>query len=196
MDTSVYTATLDMPGHALPCACSSCAWTGATNALVEIVDCALTPGDASPAGRCPECGSLAYLDRTEDRARDVAPYLLRVLRQIQEGSAENGRWLAVLEGRTAIDPPEGEVASPDAAPAGYYDEDEPDEGDEQEAPWPDDLAHVPEEDRAQYLCVQGRWLAPARWEAYSGEEQDQWLLEVADLAARAIRAAQLGHVPA
>jgi len=33
--------------------------------LVEIRDCVLTPGDPSPAGRCPDCEALAYLDDSE-----------------------------------------------------------------------------------------------------------------------------------
>lgn len=45
-----------------PCHCSDCEWAGAADLTVEIGTCALTPGDPSPVGRCPQCDSLAYLD--------------------------------------------------------------------------------------------------------------------------------------
>lgn len=45
------------------CTCSDCGWTGTADATTDVQDCALTPGDPSPVGRCPECDSLAYLDR-------------------------------------------------------------------------------------------------------------------------------------
>lgn len=43
------------------CACENCQWTGMASDLKPIDDCILTPGDASPAGRCPECETLAYV---------------------------------------------------------------------------------------------------------------------------------------
>lgn len=43
------------------CSCDSCAWQGAASDTTDVEDCCLTPGDASPVGRCPDCGSLAYL---------------------------------------------------------------------------------------------------------------------------------------
>jgi len=46
-----------------PCTCEACGWTGTADAVDEIEDCALTPGDPSPVGRCPECDWLAYVDR-------------------------------------------------------------------------------------------------------------------------------------
>lgn len=61
-----------------------CDWRG-TLADVEDVNetgATLEAGDASPAGRCPECGGLVYLDRPEDRARDNAPAMLAALRRI------------------------------------------------------------------------------------------------------------------
>lgn len=45
------------------CSCSNCDWKGAASETQDIGDCALTPGDASPVGRCPECDCLAYLDQ-------------------------------------------------------------------------------------------------------------------------------------
>ena len=41
--------------------CSDCGWEGRAGALQEVEDCSLTPGDPSPAGRCPKCGCIAYL---------------------------------------------------------------------------------------------------------------------------------------
>src|SRR5471030_1193685 len=45
----------------ISCACESCDWRGVATVLHAIGDCSLTPGDASPAGRCPECDTLAYV---------------------------------------------------------------------------------------------------------------------------------------
>ena len=65
-----YTATVDAPSGATPCACGDCGWSGPFSALAaganasrfaDIGDCTLTPGDPSPAGRCPACGTLAYV---------------------------------------------------------------------------------------------------------------------------------------
>ena len=39
---------------------SGCGWTGHQGQGAPIESCALTPGDASPACRCPDCDSLAY----------------------------------------------------------------------------------------------------------------------------------------
>ncbi len=57
-----------------PCACDACDWTGDAAELADIEDCALDPGDASPAGRCPECDSLAYPVKPEP----VAPVRAQV----------------------------------------------------------------------------------------------------------------------
>ena len=45
-------------------ACGACDWTGPIVALAEIkdIDQRLTAGDSVPAGECPNCGALAYLD--------------------------------------------------------------------------------------------------------------------------------------
>ena len=44
-----------------PCACEGCDWTGPAGSTTDIESCALTPGDSSPVGRCPECDTLCYL---------------------------------------------------------------------------------------------------------------------------------------
>jgi len=59
-----YTAEIDLEEGAA-CVCGSCDWVGVMEDLVEIRDCVLTPGDPSPAGRCPDCEALAYLDDSE-----------------------------------------------------------------------------------------------------------------------------------
>lgn len=67
LDQSTYVATLDYGRHprTIQCSCSSCSWTGAASRLKPIEDCSLTPGDASPAGRCPKYASLVYADPSD-----------------------------------------------------------------------------------------------------------------------------------
>lgn len=45
--------------------CSACEWTGDDSQTAEIEGCALSAGDPSPAGRCPECDSLVYVREEE-----------------------------------------------------------------------------------------------------------------------------------
>lgn len=76
--TERYTAEID--GYEVndePCRCGDCGWKGLGQALKPIGDCGLSPGDASPAGRCPECDTIAYLDRPIDRATDALAALFR-----------------------------------------------------------------------------------------------------------------------
>lgn len=83
MTTSGYAvAEIGEPDDDAPCACGSCRWRGPASATAEIGDCALDPGDASPVGRCPACGDLAYLDRPVDRAREHAAELLDLLQRV------------------------------------------------------------------------------------------------------------------
>ena len=46
------------------CTCGNCAWTGAAADLKPIQSAGerLEAGEETPAGECPECGALAYLD--------------------------------------------------------------------------------------------------------------------------------------
>lgn len=62
-DESTYYASVEFltDPDAIPCACESCSWAGMASELNEIGDAILTPGHASPAGRCPECDTLAYV---------------------------------------------------------------------------------------------------------------------------------------
>ncbi len=63
MTTGPYKATqIEDAGDALA-QCDGCAWEGPASATNEVEDCALTPGDPSPVGRCPHCDSLAYLKK-------------------------------------------------------------------------------------------------------------------------------------
>lgn len=50
-----------------PCSCSNCSWTGSAQLTNDIGACALTPGDPSPVGRCPECDCLAYIAKENPR---------------------------------------------------------------------------------------------------------------------------------
>lgn len=61
-----YKVLIDEPAPETPCECSDgCQGPIPYSALSEIGDCSLTPGDPSPAGRCPECESLAYIVKAE-----------------------------------------------------------------------------------------------------------------------------------
>ena len=61
MTTGAYNVVeVEDAGEAL-CVCEGCHWTGPASATDEIEDCALSPGDPSPVGRCPECDTLCYL---------------------------------------------------------------------------------------------------------------------------------------
>ena len=62
MTTSSYVvAEVEDAGEA-HCTCG-CGWTGTAEKVANIKSCALTPGDPSPVGRCPDCDVLVYLDR-------------------------------------------------------------------------------------------------------------------------------------
>lgn len=56
------------------CTCDNCGWTGTADKTVDVQSCALTPGDASPVGRCPECDGLAYLDKLMYGQATVDPH--------------------------------------------------------------------------------------------------------------------------
>lgn len=58
------------------CGCDECPATVAD--VAEIDGCALTPGDASPVGRCPSCDGLVYIDTPASRAEDAFRDLLRI----------------------------------------------------------------------------------------------------------------------
>lgn len=66
-----------------PCTCENCGWTGTADAVDEIEDCALTPGDPSPVGRCPECDCLAYVERPL-RANPLDLRLLEMVCELED----------------------------------------------------------------------------------------------------------------
>lgn len=98
---------------------------------------------------------------TEKLARAV-----QALREILAGSEVTGRWVdqntyAAIDG----------YDDPDQVPDGYYDE-------------------VKEDPSFRYSTGKGEDEAgrlPALWEAYTAEEQDQWLETVADTARQALK---------
>lgn len=62
-----YRAIIDPePKVSASCKCANCGWVGPFSDLSDIQECALTPGDASPAGRCPNCDMLAYVQELTD----------------------------------------------------------------------------------------------------------------------------------
>lgn len=66
-----------------PARCDNCDWRGSSDDLdqeIADLDQRVDAGGVVPAGECPSCGALAYLDRPEDRARDAAPDLLAALK--------------------------------------------------------------------------------------------------------------------
>jgi hypothetical protein len=87
MTTATYRAAVDFVKDEAPCKCGDCEWHGYTAATTDIEDCILTPGDESPVGRCPECGTLAYL---------VKPNALAsVVREAENDESGAGFWLVV-----------------------------------------------------------------------------------------------------
>lgn len=62
--SSTYKATVEFSGAPteINVRCNGgCRWKGVASELDEIGSAILTPGDPSPAGRCPICGTLAYV---------------------------------------------------------------------------------------------------------------------------------------
>lgn len=80
---------IEKAGDALPCDCGSCEWRGPAADLARPDGAILTPGDPSPAGRCPDCGALAYLNRPEDRARDAGERAVALLRSLTDRNISN-----------------------------------------------------------------------------------------------------------
>jgi hypothetical protein len=68
-----YTAIIEAPAADTLCECGGCDWIGRFRELVAIGDAFLTPGDPSPAGRCPYCEALAYVFPDESALIDPPP---------------------------------------------------------------------------------------------------------------------------
>lgn len=73
---------IEEPSEELPATCDDCHWHGTAGELLEAEGAVLTPGDPSPAGRCPVCETLAYLARPEDAERSAGPELAAALRAL------------------------------------------------------------------------------------------------------------------
>lgn len=59
-----YQVQMDFLPPETPVECGACDWKGTYAEVEEIDECSLTPGDPSPAGRCPhpQCvGALVYV---------------------------------------------------------------------------------------------------------------------------------------
>lgn len=93
MPMQTYNAEIDIQDDAAV-SCGSCSWKAKARELVPIDGCALTPGDPSPAGRCPECDALAYVDLPEDDAPAALRDLLSQLEAIgiYQPSCDEGQW--------------------------------------------------------------------------------------------------------
>lgn len=72
MNNYTYSATIEhvKDEKDIQCDCGACDWKGTADQLDDIEDAVLTPGDPSPAGRCPECHALAYVV-VERRAKEL-----------------------------------------------------------------------------------------------------------------------------
>ncbi len=95
MTTSRYRATVDHVDDCQPSCCGNCGWVGVAADTAEIEECALTPGDPSPVGRCPECDSIAYVKMAPSPAfHGVAHVLREGLRLMPLGSKARAAWLS------------------------------------------------------------------------------------------------------
>lgn len=109
--SSFYPCRDQVPDDAV-CACGNCAWRGpfAAAGQIQAPEDRLTPGEEIPAGECPECGALAYLEKQPapvparaipDAPEHLFPWLYRPWDVWQD---EEGAWnvgvRAVEIGRT------------------------------------------------------------------------------------------------
>lgn len=98
---SIDTIELEEAPANAPVACQSCDWRGKAGDATYACDYVLTPGDPSPAGRCPECECTVYLDRPEDRAREAAMELLQAVTvvllayKVEWTIEDRALWLAI-----------------------------------------------------------------------------------------------------
>jgi hypothetical protein len=70
LEMTSYNAVINYAGHpeSIACACSSCDWKGMAVDVMKVKVAYLTPGDESPAGRCPECEALVYVEKPDYKA--------------------------------------------------------------------------------------------------------------------------------
>lgn len=69
---TTYTATIEGVADDTPCQCDDCGTIGQFSELDLVEDAVLTPGHPSPAGRCPLCGSLAYVIEPEEEKMRIS----------------------------------------------------------------------------------------------------------------------------
>ena len=89
--------TLEEAPAADPVVCSACNWRGLACDLLPPDGAILTPGDPSPAGRCPVCESLAYLDTPLARAEGAADRVVAVLRRLADPEVGESAFRAALD---------------------------------------------------------------------------------------------------
>jgi hypothetical protein len=66
------------------CKCGNCGWIGALSETSETHDfwSRVNPGETMPAGDCPKCGALAFVDDEDFRLQGAARDLLAALREL------------------------------------------------------------------------------------------------------------------
>ena len=85
---------------------SACGWTGHQSQGASVESCALTPGDPSPACRCPCCDSLAYplpKERMIVGCSDAngSRVLIELEMEISQASRDSGEHYEQAEARAA-----------------------------------------------------------------------------------------------
>ncbi len=60
-----YEVEMDEPSDDTVCGGCGCGWNDHFDKVAKIGSCSLTPGDASPAGRCPKCDELVYPQKAD-----------------------------------------------------------------------------------------------------------------------------------
>jgi hypothetical protein len=121
MPVLTYRAEIDVDDES-PASCD-CGWHGPAARLLPIDDCALTPGDPSPAGRCPDCDSLAYLVRYDDAAgalRDLLEQLRGIgiyVPGLSEGQWADAEGLSFTRAEFALSAYGAATPDPEAAQA-------------------------------------------------------------------------------
>lgn len=76
---------IDSVAEDAPCECGDCEWKGPFSDLMPPDGAVLTPGDPSPAGRCPDCDALAYQDNEAGRMFDNRRALLDLAAEVADG---------------------------------------------------------------------------------------------------------------
>lgn len=77
-----------------PCHCDNCDWEGDASDLEMISDIEqrIGAGGIVPAGQCPECNALAYLDQPPAWARDtVKDEMVKALRWLLDEIGDPGK---------------------------------------------------------------------------------------------------------